>query len=67
MIKTLNIYYKYRAFSKAFIFPGQHHDAALEPGRHQMHMLPSNQGDIKYVTLLIPLILGVKVLHLVRI
>ena len=26
-------------------------------------MLPSNQGDIRYVTLWIPLILGVKVLH----
>ena len=27
-------------------------------------MLPSNQGDIRYATLWIPLILGVKVLHI---
>ena len=27
-------------------------------------MLPLNQGDIRYVTLWIPLILGVKVLHI---
>ena len=31
----------------------------------QQQLLTSNQGDIRYVTLWIPLILGVKVLHLV--
>ena len=55
MIKTSNLYYKYRAFNKAFVRQGQHCDVALA--------LPSNQSDIRYVTPWIPLILGAKVLH----
>ena len=43
---------------------GQHHEVALEPGQHQIRMLPSSQGDIRYVTLWITLILGAKLLHI---
>ena len=63
VIETSNLYYKYRAFNKAFVRRGQHRDVAPEPGRHQK-CCPRTRVTSDMQPPWIPLILGVKVLHI---